>query len=365
MALIFGKKMAREEVLRRVGDMSQIAGARPCELSDGPARGVRAVDVHTGSGLRYTVLPDRGMDIGAAEHNGRSLCWHSGTGVTHPAYFKHEGVEWLWGFYGGLMVTCGLTSAGAPSVDEGEALGLHGRASNTPAREVCVRTGWEGDEYFVAVSGKVVEARVFGAHLCLERTITSWAGQDRIAVRDQVTNLGHAPCPHMMLYHCNFGYPAVAEASRLIAPSKTVAPRDDEAAKGKEQYDRFGAPHAGWAEKVYYHELYSAKGETAAGIVNPALGFGAYLKYRPSQLPLMVEWKQIGEGTYAVGLEPSTNRVGGREAERAAGRLRMLAPGETAAYELEIGALPDERAVKEFQATVEGIARGRKPRVSR
>ena len=30
--------------------------------------------------FRFTVLPDRGLDISTAEHSGRSLCWRSATG---------------------------------------------------------------------------------------------------------------------------------------------------------------------------------------------------------------------------------------------------------------------------------------------
>ena len=43
----------------------------------------------------------------------------------------------------------------------------------------------------------------------------------------------------------------------------------------------------------------------------------------------MIQWKQIGQGAYVAGLEPATNWTIGRAAERAAGRLKFLEPGET------------------------------------
>jgi len=365
MPTLFGKKMTRRAVLQRVGDMSQIAGAKVHELADGPARGVRAVDVYTGSGFRFTVLPDRGLDIAAADHNGRSLCWHSGTMETHPAFYQPEGIEWLYGFYGGLMVTCGLSHCGAPCIDQGEPLGLHGRVSNTPAREVGVRTGWEGNDYYVTINGTVCEARVFGTHLRLDRTITAWAGEDRLFVHDVVTNTGHDPGPHMMLYHCNFGYPVVDERSSLIAPSRTVTPRDDLAEDGKRDYATFHGPRRGWVEKVYYHDLFSRRGETTAGIVNKPMGFGAYLRFRRDQLPLMVEWKQMGQGEYVVGLEPATNRVEGRDICRALKTLRLLKPGESRVYDLEIGALPSGQACSDFTRSVHKLSAGRKPKFGR
>ena len=35
-------------------------------------------------------------------------------------------------------------------------------------------------------------------------------------VRDSVTNLGNRRTPHMLLYHCNFGYPLVDDGTRII-----------------------------------------------------------------------------------------------------------------------------------------------------
>ena len=360
MPVLFGRKLTRKALLQRVGDMSQIAGAKTHELTDGPARGSRAIDVYTGSGFRFTVLPDRALDIAAAEHNGRSLCWRSAAMEAHPAFYQPEGLEWLYNFYGGLMVTCGLTYYGAPCIDQGEPLGLHGRVSNIPAREVNVMTGWDGDDYFVTVKGRILETRLFGAHLRLDRTLTAWAGEDRVFVRDEVTNVGYDRCPHMMLYHCNFGAPFVGDEAVLVAASKTVTPRDAEAEDGKEQYARFHEPKRGWSEKVYYHKLFARRDETVAGIINPRLDFGAYLRFRPSQLPLMVEWKQMGRGAYVVGLEPATNRAEGRDVCRALKTLRLLKPGETCTYDLEIGALPDAGAAAGLRREVKRLAAGRK-----
>jgi len=137
---LFGKEWTREEILQRVGDISQIAGARSVVLNDGPAKGVAAIEVRTGTGFAFTIVPDRGMDISTAEHCGRSLCWRSATEETSAAFYHPQELEWLRTFYGGLVVTCGLTYAGAPCEDEDEKLGLHGRVSNTPARRVSINS---------------------------------------------------------------------------------------------------------------------------------------------------------------------------------------------------------------------------------
>ena len=67
MATLFGTTFTRSELLQRVGDVRQLGGVRLKTLSDGGERGVRVVDVATGSGFSFSVHIDRGMDIGAAD----------------------------------------------------------------------------------------------------------------------------------------------------------------------------------------------------------------------------------------------------------------------------------------------------------
>jgi len=359
MATLFGKRWTKKRLLERIGDPSQVATVRPHQFTDGRAKGVSAIDFSTGSGFRFTVLPDRGLDISAAEQAGRSLCWRSPTGEVSPYFYQPEGLEWLYGFFGGLLTTCGMTHFGAPCEDEGRPLGLHGRVSNIPAQEVSVETGWEGDEYIIGAKGKVVESSVFGPNLSLIRSVFSFLGQNKLYVHDEVTNEGHEPAPHMMLYHVNFGFPVVDAGSRLVAPTVKVIPRDAEAEKEKEQYALFSTPRACYKEKVYYHDLAESGGKTMAGIVNPNMGFGAYINYRKTQLPHLIEWKMMGKGHYVAGVEPGTNLVEGRAKERAEGRLRMLKPGEIATYDLEIGALTTQEECAEFEKAV-GKLRGRR-----
>ena len=54
---------ARQDCIRRYGNMRQLCGLKRYQFTDGKATGLDAVDVETGGGLRFTVLPGRGMDI--------------------------------------------------------------------------------------------------------------------------------------------------------------------------------------------------------------------------------------------------------------------------------------------------------------
>ena len=105
MSHLFGRNWTRRELMERVGDISQLGGIRNLTLNDGNENGVRAVEVRSGTGFRFVVLPDRGMDISEADHAGRSLCWRSSTGDVAPAFFEPTGRGWLRGFFGGLLTT--------------------------------------------------------------------------------------------------------------------------------------------------------------------------------------------------------------------------------------------------------------------
>ena len=372
MAEIFGREYRREELLRLTGDMSQIAGTKQYELLEGKGRGVRALDVWTGTGFFFTVVLDRGMDISEARYRGKSLCWKSSTGVVHPHFFDARGLEWLRSFFGGLLTTCGLTYCGSPCHDQGEDLGLHGRISHVPADKVCVQEEWSGDDYVLSVTGKmresviggrrtVIEGRanrsaVRGENLLLTRTITTRLGESRLWIRDAIENQGYQSAPLMVHYHVNGGFPAVADGARFISPTKDVRPRDEVAGVDKEDYDRFTGPIPGCLEKDYYHEMR----EDASGLVHCALvnegidgGFGFYVTYRKSELPWFIEWKMMGEGDYVVGMDPANSGVEGRDKERQRGTLQFLEPGETREFDLEIGVLDGKEAVEAFEKLVD------------
>ena len=184
MAHLFGRHWTRQELMERVGDISQLGGIRTSTLNDGNENGVRTVEVRTGTGFRFVVLPDRGMDIAEAEHAGRSLCWRSGTGDVAPAFFEPTGTGWLRGFSGGLLVTCGLTYLGPAGTDEGEVLGQHGRVSFIPARNVLADGEWHGDEYVMWVQGKVSESTSVTPKLTMSRTISTRLGANNLVVQD-------------------------------------------------------------------------------------------------------------------------------------------------------------------------------------
>lgn len=80
------------------------------------------------------------MDISLAGFKGTNLVFLTCNGETHPAFFEPENIGWLRTFTGGLLTTCGLTYNGGPVTDGNEQLGLHGRYSTIPAKQVADRS---------------------------------------------------------------------------------------------------------------------------------------------------------------------------------------------------------------------------------
>ncbi len=335
-------------------------------LGDGAERGVRVLEFRTGTGFSFDVVVDRAFDVGRCEISGRSLGWQSGVGFAGPWYHEPEGLGFFRTFGGGLLATCGLEHALFMAEDtaehydyppkETETFGLHGRISNRPARLVGYGERWEGDECLLWAEGEILQAAVFGEHLLLRRRIEAKVGESRLKIHDEVENVGYARTPHMYLYHVNVGFPVVDEGSELLAPASSVAARGDYPAEG---YDRLLAPEARYVEQVFEHELASeADGTVPVAIVNREAGLGLYQLYDREQFPHHFVWRMLGEGTYVVGIEPSTNRTAGRLDARERGELIELGPGEKRSYDLELGVLQGEHQIGAFAARVDKCGEG-------
>jgi hypothetical protein len=336
------KPHSREFLLDRTGRLSQVGGISHFTHADGKAKAVSTLRVRTARGLEFWVVPDRGMDIFEATFQGISLCWHSPNGMVHPAYYSTRGAEWLRSFPGGLLATCGLTTAGAASEDNGESLGVHGSISNTPAEAVSWSERWQGDDCLLTVSGKLREASVLGPNLVLERTISTSLRSDSFSLHDVVENQGVRDSPLMILYHFNFGFPMLTERSVIHAPSRAVEPADDWAARSMETWNRFEAPQKGIAERVYFHQMApDPTGKVTVVLVSdgdrPELGMA--LSYDSKTLPRFVQWKMTGTNHFVLGLEPANCWTLGRKAERDRGTLQMLSPGERCEFRLELRVL--------------------------
>jgi hypothetical protein len=343
------KDYTRQQLAELTGDLSQVAGVRMMTLSDGREHGVRIADVRTGSGLRFQVTLDRGMDISMAEYCGVPLAWRSPVGDVHPSFFDPNGIGWQRSFAGGLMTGCGMTYLGSPCVDEGETLGLHGRLSNLPAANVRSNTEWVGEECTFTVEGTLTEYRPFREHLTLHRIIETKLGESVVVIRDEVRNNGSVRTPLMLLYHFNVGWPIITPGAQLLLNARQISPRDAAASKGLAEALLVEPPQQGYEEQVFYCDLVpDSTGFATAMIRNEAIDVGLFVRYRQAELPRFIEWKMMGKGMYVLGMEPANCHVGGRAAERAKGTLQFLEAGESRKFEVQFGVVKGAPALKEY-----------------
>jgi galactose mutarotase-like enzyme len=231
---------------------------------------------------------------------------------------------------------------------------------------VCDRSGWDGDEYRIELTGIVEEWMLFGDKLRLTRTISSSLGASSLTVTDVVENFGYAPAPLTILYHINPGFPLLDEGSELILSAASSSPYDDYSAPRMAGMREFSAPMRGFQEENFLHTMAAdAGGRAHAALVNRNLdgGLGLYVSFDASTLPYLTEWKMLAPGEYVLGMEPCNAPCENRAVLRERGQLPMLEPGESRTQQVEIGVLAGEEAIEAFSQKVNGVVANARFRV--
>lgn len=343
-------------------------------LRGGLQEGVQVVEIDNGK-LRFAVLPTRGMGIWKADCGDVELGWDSPVkDPVNPAFINLEergGLGWLKGF-NEWFVRCGLNSMGAPGIDtvtdySGNAydvpLTLHGKIANIPARAVSI----EITDQAIILRGEVDESMMFGPSLRLNTEIRTELDTGALSITDSVTNLGHNPQEHEMLYHINYGASLLEKGARLLAPFKQVAPRDPRSAEGIQNFDTYDAPQPGFVEQAYFYELVGKRGsrETAVMLRNAAGNQASVLRYSLKDFPYFTQWKNtaaLADG-YVTGLEPSNSYPNPRRFEREKGRVLQLKGGETRSTQITIEALETKKAVKAVETEIRKLQKLAKGKV--
>jgi hypothetical protein len=263
--------------------------------------------------------------------------------VVSPRPDSHRDLEWLNTFGGGLMTTCGLSHMGPPESDEYGVRGLHGRASNLAATvESIIQPDPLQGKLDMSITAVVKESRVFGPNLELRRTISSKLGEATIKVHDVVTNCGNTAADHMMLYHCNFGWPLVDEGADIIWKGECKSrglEMDNKLFNSKHNYRKCQKPlesHRGGGESCGFIDVAAdKKNNCTVGIYNPKIRLGLAMKYNKKQLPCLTNWQHWGFGEYVCALEPGTNPPIGQGLARNNRQLVLIASGKSKIYDLE------------------------------
>ena len=349
-------KINKQQLLRYMGDYSQLFGIKEYMFTAGKAKSVKAFDINNGTGLEFTVLADRGLDIGRLAFNSRNFAYLSKTGIVAPAYYYGNDRSFFNNFLGGFLTTCGLRNVGSSSSDNGEFFGIHGLISNTPGEEVCASTVWDEGYPVMTISGQMRETRFFGENMLLKRKISCPFGTNKFLIHDCVENIGFKREQLMILYHFNLGFPLLAADSELLSPSREVVPRNAEALKGIESYHQMQEPTPGYVEQVFYHDLKAdEEGKTCVALVNRRMELGIAFHFNKKQLFNLTQWKQMGEGEYVLGIEPCNCYVGGRLDPLNKDIAEYLESGESKEIDIEVEILSGMREIEVLENKIKNF----------
>ncbi len=306
-----------------IGHPGQLSGFHRFRFTEGAMDGLEAVEVYNETGLRFTVLLGRGMDIGSASYKGTNLSYLAASGITSAAYYQNGGKEWKHCFTGGLLYTCGLANVGPDGVIDGVAYGQHGRYTSLTAEQAALtRTEDDGpDGDVLEVRGTMRQGAIFGENFTLTRCIRTYARRNVIEVEDEIVNRSFGRAPLMVMYHCNYGYPLLSERAVLSVNAAESLPRDEEAAKGAGSLFTMLPPQPGFAEQVFFH-----KGANEAALRSPDVT--VRMAWDNAELPCFTQWNMFGQGEYVLGLEPGNCHPVGRAAYLESPGAEYLEPGE-------------------------------------
>ncbi len=335
-----GTEITRQQAELLVGDASQLGEVTLSTIDEGPGRGCRVAGVRSAGGFCFDVLLDRCLDIGWTSVDGTPLGWRSPLGL--GARTGAGDRAWAEAFGGGLLTTCGLSSIGRASTDRGTRYGLHGRVALLPAREIATTASWEGDDYVLTVSGRVVETDVFDTTLELARTVSTVVGEPRLTVRDVVTNLGPAPAPVMLRHHLTLGYPLVRAGDRIVVDAGLPRSRDPVGPEALARWDLLAPVGGDVEEEVYCATVRADRDWARAELVDGTSGSSKFtLDWDARTMPQLVVWKHQHHRVNALGVEPSTHDDHGRAAAHQAGSLDELEPGASRTFTTRISVGPD------------------------
>lgn len=300
-----------------VGDLRQLASVRRLVLDDGPERGVPILALSSGGGLDLWLMAGRALDIGALWFRGRPLAWQSPAGFTHPALggAERDGGRGFERLFSGFLVTCGLDRIRGPQADGP----LHGRLGSSPARVLSATEQWQAPQPALEVVGEVTQHRLGGESLRLRRTLRVPIGGTSLEWLDEVTNEGPEPQPHALLYHLNFGHPAITSGTCIEAGGRTLAgpiTLPDNAAVAEAQ---------------------CATAHPSGTTVRTPLGDGRTLAIEIHQdtttLPWLQLWQDLRPTRGVLAVEPcTTDRAPGAPPQTAP----LLQPGECRRYRVEL-----------------------------
>ncbi len=313
------------------------------------------------------VLPWLGQMIWSARFDGVSLAMRSAFPAPLPA-------DTIASTYGCLLFHSGLLRNGVPAA--GDDHPAHGEFPTAALQRAWLELLDQDGRLAIRLAGERDHVVGFGANYRATPSITLADGQTMFAVAMQVLNRSGKPMELMYMAHANFAFvpdarmvqaapftPAHVAVRRAtpahVRPTPAYDALIEALATGPERTETLSELALYDPEQVFYlRDLgMEADGTTAAMLVRPQ-GDAFAMRWRPDQFPHCVRWIMHDPDQSVAGFAlPSTCEPEGHAAETRKGHVRLLAPGETAEFTLEMGYLDRERAAAS-EARIATLAQG-------
>ena len=301
------------------------------EFTEPAPRGVgRVIDIRVLGGIDVEVLPDRGLDIGAAWFAGAPVSWTSPVGRAAPLDIA-RGMDWLHRFNGGLLTTCGTDNVGPPT-DRG---GLHGRHSSLPASDVRISRFRDAAATVCQVTGTLEDIEMFGRRVVVHRTIETRTDDPLVTIRDVVENQGYAATAIPLLYHVNFGAPLLMPGSRVHSGAEQLVEREPVPWLPDPLVlpEPFDAP----TEAVFEHlGLPSEGGVSQVRVDSPGSDMAAVVSWSSASLPRLYQWVWPARRGWALGIEPSNAALAGPDQAGPTGGAPVVEVGGSIVTEVSV-----------------------------
>ncbi|BDU40062.1 DUF4432 family protein [Vibrio nigripulchritudo] len=318
------------------------AGARLISLQDGRERGVRVVEMRSGSGLEIEVIVDGNGDLGRLTYQGKTLSWHTPQGLCSPWQMNPEssnGQGFLQGV-GGLLNTCGLDHIRQPdtetrfNVDSDKHYNavypLHGGGAFQPAILRGYGVVEDVDVPYVYCETEFTQTIPLVTTLKLQRRIEMEIGRNKITLSDKVINVGRHASSHMMLYHFNLGLPLIAPGSHIDIPNRQLIWQSFE----HNPLAAYSPPEPNSLDKL---SIFKNMGHKAkAAVISPELGLFLSIDYDSVELPYCQVLRMDAPGHYGVGIEPCTTGYRNRKEAFDKGEMAILERGESRTYSISL-----------------------------
>lgn len=111
MATFNGKEYGKQDLLRRVNNMKNIAQVRSSTINAGKPGGIKVFDITSGQ-LEFTVMESRCLDIVSLKYKGLPYNFLSKVGPVNAAIADNNGKNFLRAISGGMLYTCGFSNVG-------------------------------------------------------------------------------------------------------------------------------------------------------------------------------------------------------------------------------------------------------------